>query len=45
MLNRDNTRQFILFATIGAVGTGGHFLTLILLVEFVGLSAVWATTA
>ncbi len=30
---------------IGAVGTGGHFLTLILLVELAGLSAVWATTA
>lgn len=45
MLNSDNTRQFILFATIGAVGTGGHFLTLVLLVEFAGLSAVWATTA
>ncbi len=45
MLNKDNTKQFILFSTIGAVGTGGHFLTLILLVEFAGLSAVWATTA
>jgi len=45
VLNSDNTRQFILFATIGAVGTGGHFLTLVLLVEFAGLSAVWATTA
>ncbi len=29
---------------IGAVGTGGHFITLILLVEFVSLAAVWATT-
>ena len=45
MLNKDHTKQFVLFATIGAVGTGGHFLTLILLVEFAGLSAVWATTA
>ncbi len=45
MLNKDHTKQFVLFSTIGAVGTGGHFLTLILLVEFAGLSAVWATTA
>ncbi len=44
-LNKYNHRQFILFAAIGAVGTGGHFLTLILLVEWAGLSAVWATTA
>jgi len=45
VLNKDNTKQFVLFATIGAVGTGGHFLTLILLVEAAGVSAVWATTA
>ncbi len=45
MLDKDNTKQFLLFASIGVVGTGGHFLTLILLVEFVSLSAVWATTA
>ncbi len=45
MLNKDNTKQFVLFAAIGAVGTGGHFLTLILLVEAAGVSAVWATTA
>jgi len=44
-LNKYNHRQFILFAAIGAVGTGGHFLTLILLVEWAELSAVWATTA
>lgn len=45
MFNKGNTKQFFLFATIGAVGTAGHFLTLILLVELAGLSAVWATTA
>jgi len=45
VLNKKNTKQFILFAIIGAVGTSGHFLTLILLVELTGLSAVWATTA
>lgn len=43
-MNRDNYRQFLLFSMIGAVGTGGHFITLILLVEFVSLAAVWATT-
>ena len=45
MLDKNNTKQFILYATIGVVGTGGHFLTLILLVEYVELAAVWATTA
>jgi len=45
VLTKDNAKQFILFSTIGAVGTGGHFMTLILLVEFVSVSAVWATTA
>lgn len=45
MFNKKNTKQFILFATIGAVGTAGHFLTLILLVELASVSAVWATTA
>jgi len=45
VFNKYNTKQFILFATIGAVGTAGHFLTLILLVELGGVSAVWATTA
>ncbi len=45
VLNKNNTKQFILFAAIGAVGTAAHFLTLILLVEAAGVSAVWATTA
>ena len=38
-------RQFITFAGIGAVGTAGHYLTLIILVEFIYLSPVIATTA
>ncbi|HEB56200.1 MAG TPA: GtrA family protein [Gammaproteobacteria bacterium] len=38
-------KQFILFAMLGGVGTAGHYLTLILLVQLVGLAAVWATTA
>ncbi len=44
-LNKDNLKQFFLFAMVGAVGTAGHYLTLILLVELAGMSAVWATTA
>ncbi len=38
-------KQFILFTMLGGVGTAGHYLTLVLLVQFVGLAAVWATTA
>ncbi len=45
LLNKDNIRQFILFTMLGGLGTAGHFLTLILLVQFAGLTAVWATTA
>ena len=37
-------KQFILFAMLGGVGTAGHYLTLILLVQLVGMAAVWATT-
>ena len=45
ILQYDNMKQFILFAMLGGVGTAGHYLTLILLVQLVGLAAVWATTA
>lgn len=45
MLIKDSAKQFVLYAAIGVIGTGGHFLTLILLVEYVQLSATWATTA
>lgn len=38
-------KQFILFAMLGGIGTAGHYLTLVLLVQLVGLAAVWATTA
>jgi len=45
VLNKDNRREFFLFAAIGVVGTAGHFLTLVFLVECAGVSAVVATTA
>ena len=37
-------RQFVSFALIGAIGTAGHYLTLITLVEKVKISPVIATT-
>ena len=37
--------QFIAYAGAGAIGTAGHYLTLILLVEAFGLDPVYATTA
>lgn len=43
--NKTDVKQFILFATLGAVGTAGHFVTLVLLVQFVGMAVIWATTA
>ncbi|VAX10267.1 hypothetical protein MNBD_GAMMA25-41 [hydrothermal vent metagenome] len=45
MPGKDNTKQFVLYAMFGAIGTAGHFLTLILLVEYAHLVAMWATTA
>lgn len=37
-------RQFLQFALVGAVGTAGHYLTLILLVEVIGWTPVIATS-
>lgn len=37
--------QFLLFAGVGAIGTGGHYLTLILLVHLGELAPVYASTA
>jgi len=39
------SKQFLMFAGIGAIGTGGHYLTLITLVQLVHISPVLATTA
>ena len=36
--------QFIKFAGVGVIGTGGHYLTLVVLVQFVGLQPVLGTT-
>lgn len=36
-------KQFLSFAAIGAVGTGGHYLTLIILVEVVTYTPVYAS--
>lgn len=38
-------RQFSGFAGIGAIGTAGHYLTLIGLVQFLGISPVLASVA
>ena len=36
--------QFVIFSAIGAVGTGGHYATLIVLVELLSQPAVLAST-
>ena len=38
------SQQFIIFAGIGAIGTVGHYATLILLVQFMHIAPVIATT-
>lgn len=38
-------RQFIVFSMMGTIGTAGHYLTLVLLVELLEQSASIATTA
>ena len=38
-------RQFLRFAVVGAIGTTGHYLTLVLLVELAGADAVPASLA
>ncbi len=37
-------KQFIFFASIGIIGTLGHYLTLVSLVELLALAPVYATT-
>lgn len=44
-MNKQTLRQFITFALVGAIGTAGHYLTLILLVELLNKTAAIATTA
>jgi putative flippase GtrA len=38
-------RQFLLFTGVGAIGTGGHYMTLVLLVHLGNLAPVYASTA
>lgn len=37
-------RQFVTFAGVGAIGTTGHYATLVLLVEAFSVNPVYATT-
>jgi putative flippase GtrA len=43
-MNRHTLRQFISFATIGAVGTAGHYTTLIACVELLAIRPLFAST-
>lgn len=45
MVSRKTLKQFIVFTGVGGIGTGGHYLTLITLVENHILSAVPASVA
>lgn len=45
LVSRKTLKQFILFTAVGGVGTVGHYLTLITLVESGLLSAVPASVA
>lgn len=38
-------KQYVMFAGVGAIGTAGHYLVLVLLVELFAVSPVSATTA
>ena len=40
----ETVKQFIYFSGIGIVGTSGHYLTLVLLVELLNLKPQFATT-
>ena len=41
---QDTFQKLLAFGMVGVVGTGGHYITLILLVEFINLDPVEATT-
>ena len=40
---KNNLTQFILFSAIGAVGTAGHYATLIMLVELIHLNPTFSS--
>ena len=44
-MNKQTLRQFVIFSMMGAIGTSGHYLTLIFLVELWEVEAAIATTA
>jgi putative flippase GtrA len=41
--SKNNLAQFILFTAIGAVGTAGHYATLIMLVELIHLDPTFSS--
>jgi putative flippase GtrA len=44
VINPGVFRQFMLYSSAGAIGTAAHYLILIALVQFLGLSAVFASS-
>ena len=38
------SQQFFIFASIGAIGTAGHYITLILLVQIISIDPVFSST-
>lgn len=44
-MDTNTTRQFVTFAGVGAIGTAGHYLTLIILVELLGGDPVYSSGA
>lgn len=45
LISHPTMRQFFVFAGVGAIGTLGHYLTLIVLVEIAAMQPVLASTA
>ena len=44
-LNKHIVQQFLLFTGIGAIGTAGHYVTLVVLVETLRVAPLLASTA
>lgn len=40
----NNFKQFLVYASVGVVGTAGHYVTLVSLVQVSGVNPVYATT-
>ncbi len=43
-LNKHTVQQFLLFTGIGAIGTAGHYVTLVVLVEALRIAPLLAST-